>query len=122
MDFLKKIKQLVKGLELTLKVVDIEPDRMHQAVFNSVAMILELIRKGMTDSDFNAALKAKVANPFQADSLSSGLDDIKSNLTQMATNLRTLQQQLLGPTTNVFEAIKQSKNEIVGLMRSQQQV
>ena len=46
----------------------------------------------------------------------------KRNLTEMATNLRSLQQQMLGPGTNIFEAIKQSKNQITALMREHAQL
>ena len=73
-------------------------------------MILNLIRKGMTEQDFEAALKAKVASPFQTISQTQDINLIKRNLTHMASNLRTLQQQLLGPSKSIYDALNESKN------------
>ena len=69
MDFLIRIKKLTNSQKEQIEAIEIEPEGMHQAVFSSVANILELIRKGMSDEDFNLALKARPGNPHQTVSI-----------------------------------------------------
>ena len=77
MDLLVRIGKLIKSQQLTIEALQIKPEAIHQSVFNSVANILELIRTGMTEADFNMALKAKAANPDQPVMIPQGLQDIR---------------------------------------------
>ena len=71
-------------------MVKVKKEGIHQAVFNSAAMIVQIIREEMTEQEFHEVLIAQVASPFE-NITKSDTQGITRSLTQMAGNLRTLQ-------------------------------
>ena len=118
MDLLDRISKKARGFKSFIEADRVEAEEMHVAVHNSVTQLIQLIRKEMSDQDFQSAIAMQV-NSGQAPYQSRDIDTVKRNLTTMAKTLRTLQQELLGPEANIYTSIRQTKVHLSTLLGKQ---
>ena len=63
MELLNKISQKAKGLKILIEADGVAEEDIHSAVHNSVNQLIQLIRKDMTEQEFNAVIASSGSTP-----------------------------------------------------------
>lgn len=117
-DILEDISKMSSSYKSIMNVRKEQGQKMHQGVLNTIAHLFQFVRDKLKSEDLDLVMKLSEVK-MQSEYETPDLEATKFRLTSMANDLRSLQNKLLGPETNIYQSIKQSKDYISSLIKKE---